>query len=240
MWRAALVPILLGVVACRGEPTAAVKSTPPVVAPPREVPLSSEPPVEARFVDATTGPTSIALTACHQLLVTAVKGTVVAGGQTLSVGDVLATTSGPVELRGDGVAVMATTAVTPCGIPQRLVLASTAPDLAFMGGAMHARPDLDDRAIVPSVYFGRLSGTAGVAEHTHDKSWEILCAVEAAGTFTLAGQSQRLGPRTCVFVPPGAKHSWQPDPGSTLVAVQLYAPPGPEQRFKKLAAEPSK
>jgi mannose-6-phosphate isomerase-like protein (cupin superfamily) len=240
MRRAALVLILLAVVACRGEPMAAVQSPPLVVAPPREAPSSSEPPVEVRFVDATTAPTSIALPACHQLLVTAAKGTVVAGGQTLSVGDVLATTSGPVELHGDGVAVVATTAVTPCGIPQRLVLSSAAPDLAFMGGAMHARLDLDDRAVVPSVYFGRLMGTAGVAEHAHDKSWEVLCAVEAAGTFTLAGQVQRLGPRTCVFVPPGAKHSWQPDPGSTLVAVQLYAPPGPEQRFKKLAAEPAK
>jgi mannose-6-phosphate isomerase-like protein (cupin superfamily) len=240
MWRSALVPILLALGACHGEASAPAQSPPLTVPPPREAPPTTEPPVEARFIDTAPGPTSIVLSACHQLLVTAVKGSVVAGGQALSVGDVLATTSGPVELHGGGVAVVATTAVTPCGIPERLVLASAAPDLAFMGGAMHARPDLDDRAVVPSVYLGRLSGMAGVAEHTHDKSWEILCAVEAAGIFTLAGLSQRLGPRTCVFVPPGARHSWQPDPGSTLVAVQIYAPPGPEQRFKKLAAEPSK
>jgi mannose-6-phosphate isomerase-like protein (cupin superfamily) len=153
---------------------------------------------------------------------------------------VLATTSGPVEIRGDGVAVVADAAVTPCNVPTRLVLAASAPDLAFMGGALHARPDFDDRAAAPSVYLGRLSGTGAVAEHVHDKSWEVLCAVEAAGTFTLDGHAQRMGPRTCVSVPPGTKHAWQPDPGSTLVAVQLYAPPGPEQRFKKLAAEPSK
>ena len=39
-----------------------------------------------------------------------------------------------------------------------------------------------------------------------------------------------------VPVPPGVKHSWKPDPGTKLVAVQFYSPPGPEQRFKALAA----
>jgi hypothetical protein len=33
------------------------------------------------------------------------------------------------------------------------------------------------------------------------------------------------------------KHSWTPDPKSELVAIQLYAPPGPEQRFRALAAQ---
>ena len=53
--------------------------------------------------------------------------------------------------------------------------------------------------------------------------------------FTLDGKEQRLGPHEIVRVPPGVKHSWKPDPGSKLVAVQMYAPPGPEQRFKALA-----
>jgi hypothetical protein len=39
-----------------------------------------------------------------------------------------------------------------------------------------------------------------------------------------------------VGVPPGVRHFWTPAPGSKLVAFQLYSPPGPEQRFKKLAA----
>jgi mannose-6-phosphate isomerase-like protein (cupin superfamily) len=69
----------------------------------------------------------------------------------------------------------------------------------------------------------------------HPDSWEILCAVDAAGTFTLDGKDQRLGPRQVVTVPPATKHAWTPDEGSNLVAIQLYAPPGPEQRFKALA-----
>lgn len=230
-----LFPVLL-LAACQGPAPA------PAAAPSPPVTLAAPPvaaPVEARFVEATS-PVSVPVPACHQLLVAAATGTVSAGGQTLSEGDVLATTSGPVELGGGGLAVVATTAVTPCDLPKRLVLATAGEELTFAGGQMHAHLDLDDRAVAPTVYLGRLAGTASVAEHEHDKSWEILCAIEAAGTFTLAGQAQRLLPRTCVFVPPGTKHAWQPDPGSALRAVQLYWPPGPEQRFKKLAAEPPK
>lgn len=36
--------------------------------------------------------------------------------------------------------------------------------------------------------------------------------------------------------PPDTKHEWRPDPGSTLRAVQIYTPRGPEQRFVALAA----
>jgi mannose-6-phosphate isomerase-like protein (cupin superfamily) len=236
--------------ACGGEPTARGEGPPLTIASaspsasdsvpvsaPLPVPDPVPAPVEAKFVTVTASPTPIPLLACHQALVADVKGTMTAGGQALSAGDVLATTAGPLDLRGDGLAVVATMAVTPCTVPLRLVPATAAPQLTFLGGAMRAHLDLDDRAVAPAAYLGRLAGNAPVPEHVHDKSWEILCAVEAAGTFTLAGVPQRLGARTCVAVPPGTKHAWQPDAGSTLGAVQIYAPPGPEQRFKKLAAE---
>jgi quercetin dioxygenase-like cupin family protein len=115
------------------------------------------------------------------------------------------------------------------------VRADAAPDLVFANGQMHARLDVESE---PGVYFGRLEGTAPVAEHKHDSSWEILCALEGAGTFTLAGKPQRLENGGIVVVPPSTKHSWKPDDGVRLVAFQLYTPPGPEQRFKKLAAHP--
>jgi quercetin dioxygenase-like cupin family protein len=121
---------------------------------------------------------------------------------------------------------------------RRVVPAAKAPELAWAGGAMKAHLDVEPD-VSPSVYLGRLAGTMGVAEHVHESSWEILCAIEAAGTFTLDGAPQRLGPGACVFVPPNTKHSWTPDAGSHLRAVQMYSPPGPEQRFKKLAAGPA-
>ena len=99
---------------------------------------------------------------------------------------------------------------------------------------MHAHLDLE-KEISPEVYVGRLEGSAPVAEHDHASSWEVLCALEGSGTFTLDGIPSHIVGPTIVAVPPGRKHSWQPDPGTKLVAVQVYAPPGPEQRFKVLA-----
>ena len=77
----------------------------------------------------------------------------------------------------------------------------------------------------------RLNGRAVAAEDLLPH----LAAVEAAGTFTVNGVPHRLGAGEILAVPPGTRHSWQPDPGSTLVAVQIYDPPGPEQRFVGLA-----
>jgi mannose-6-phosphate isomerase-like protein (cupin superfamily) len=195
------------------------------------------PPVSASFLPL---PQKVALAKCQELFLTPVQGTASVGGDTLATGDVLATAGGPpstLDVQGSGLLVVATAQV-PCdtAAARHLVRATQAPELTFMGGAMHAHLDVDDRAVAPTAYLGRLAGTAAVPEHSHAGSWEILCAVEAAGTFTLAGRDQRLAPRTCVSVPPDTKHVWKPDAGSNLVAVQIYAPPGPEQRFKKLAS----
>jgi hypothetical protein len=39
-----------------------------------------------------------------------------------------------------------------------------------------------------------------------------------------------------VAVPSGVEHAFVPGGTRPFVAVQLYVPPGPEQRFRKLAA----
>lgn len=100
-------------------------------------------------------------------------------------------------------------------------------------GTMTAHLDL---TTLPEVYVGRLEGVGSAPEHSHPDSWEVLAAVDGAGTFTMDGKPARLAPGDIVRVPPGVKHSWTPDPGSYLQAVQIYRPPGPEQRFKALAA----
>lgn len=90
------------------------------------------------------------------------------------------------------------------------------------------------------LYMGWLRGTEGVKEHVHRESWEIIFAVEAKGTFTLDGERRRLESGQVVVVPPNTKHSWEPDPGTTLEAVQIYTPPGPEERFATMAAAEAK
>jgi quercetin dioxygenase-like cupin family protein len=199
-------------------------------------------PVTARFVDLSASPTDMGANMCETAYVDVVRGTAQALGESLAAGDVLMVQGpDPFAVTGDGLAVFAVVVVPRCtpkarpvGPITHVVRASAAPDLTWAGGAMHAHLDLD-KEVSLELYLGRLEGTAPVAEHLHEASWEILCAAEASGTFTLDGKATRLGPRGIVFVPPNTKHSWAPDPGSKLVAVQLYDPPGPEQRFKKLA-----
>lgn len=198
-----------------------------------------EPPVKASFADA---PAKIEAGVCETTMVAVVKGKLTAAGETLSPGDVLVlkhAESG--EVKGSGLFVLARAPIAPCAVLDRpaqdktVVRGSAAPKLEWAKGAMNAHLDVGAK-VSPQLYLGRLEGTLAVPEHTHPGSWEILAAVEAAGTFTLEGKAERLGPRQVVAVPAGAKHSWKPDPGSKLVAVQMYSPPGPEQRFVALAA----
>jgi quercetin dioxygenase-like cupin family protein len=195
-------------------------------------------------VDPTPAGTKVAVASrCDVLLVAAAKGAFSVAGQSLAQGDVLRLSgSDGLELKGSGLAVVisslhdcasgSTTAPTV-----HLARAGDAKDLSWAGGAMHAHLDLEKDAS-PDVYVGRIEGTAAVPEHAHPTSWEVLCAIEASGTFTVDGVPTHIVGPTVVAVPPGRKHSWQPDAGSKLVAVQVYAPPGPEQRFKTLAAAP--
>ncbi|MDB5219265.1 MAG: hypothetical protein JWO86_7192 [Myxococcaceae bacterium] len=200
----------------------------------------AEPPVKARFVDT---PAKLEAGICQRVLVASVKGTVKAMSETLAPGDVLVVESGdPFDATGAGTVLVAEIAVTPCPVRSRpvmrktIVRATTAPKLAWAGGTMTARLDVESPGVSPDLYLGRLEGSAPVGEHSHAGSWEILAAIDAKGTFVIDGTEGALGARQIVMIPPGTKHAWRPEPGSTLVALQMYAPPGPEQRFVGLAA----
>jgi mannose-6-phosphate isomerase-like protein (cupin superfamily) len=112
------------------------------------------------------------------------------------------------------------------------------PDVAWGGGAYHARMGFEDG----SAYVGALmaSKNAPVRPHTHDHEWEILAVLSGEGSLvkTVDGQDQvtPVAPGTFSAIPPGVQHAYRPAGTSPLVAVQMYLPPGPEQRFKKLAA----
>ncbi|MCP3102769.1 cupin domain-containing protein [Myxococcus sp. K15C18031901] len=71
-----------------------------------------------------------------------------------------------------------------------------------------------------------------VPEHTHDTSAELLYIEDGAADMVVAGQALRVGKGDAVYIPAGAKHSAKVvTPGATFKAVQVYAGPGPEQRF---------
>ncbi|WXH30080.1 hypothetical protein WA016_04050 [Myxococcus stipitatus] len=71
-----------------------------------------------------------------------------------------------------------------------------------------------------------------VPEHTHDTSVEILYIEDGAADMTVSGQTLRVSKGDAVYIPAGAKHSARVvSPGVPFKAVQVYAGPGPEQRF---------
>lgn len=120
-----------------------------------------------------------------------------------------------------------------------------ATDLAWAKGAMHARIGFEGRS---RASFGILfaSKDAAVAPHTHDTSWEILAPLTADGTLKRASSAGAaelseiaVSDGTVIAMPKATLHQWLPGGKKPLFALQMYVPPGPEQRFKKLAAEAS-
>ena len=76
-----------------------------------------------------------------------------------------------------------------------------------------------------------LASGAKVPEHVHAKETEMLYILEGAGTMTIAGQDVAVTPTSVIQIPPNTKHAFAAT--ANLRALQIYTPPGPEQRFKK-------
>jgi mannose-6-phosphate isomerase-like protein (cupin superfamily) len=112
------------------------------------------------------------------------------------------------------------------------------PDLAWGGGAYHARLGFEDG----SASLGTLmaSKSAPVRQNVHEHEWEVLAILSGDGTLvrTVDGREDNtpIAPGTFASIAPGVPHAYRPAGTSPLVAVQLFLPPGPEQRFKKLAS----
>jgi quercetin dioxygenase-like cupin family protein len=70
---------------------------------------------------------------------------------------------------------------------------------------------------------------ARIPEHQHEESDEIVYVVSGRGTMTVAGQSLPVTPGDAVHLPRRVPHTFEVT--ERLVAIQCYAPAGPEQRF---------
>ena len=75
-----------------------------------------------------------------------------------------------------------------------------------------------------------LPAGANVPEHVHAKETELLYVLEGSGTMTIAGQEIAVMPTSVIQIPANTKHAFTAK--VAVRALQLYTPPGPEQRFK--------
>jgi mannose-6-phosphate isomerase-like protein (cupin superfamily) len=83
-----------------------------------------------------------------------------------------------------------------------------------------------------------IEATGGVPPHQHDNEWEMLAILAGRGTTPLGSAENRTNltaqPGILMSIPKATEHALMPEE-LPLVAIQFYVPPGPEQRFKKLA-----
>jgi quercetin dioxygenase-like cupin family protein len=88
------------------------------------------------------------------------------------------------------------------------------------------------KAPAPKVALSVLEIDAGVAvpAHRHAAETELLYLMRGGGTMTVGSVELAVTETSAVQVPPGAEHAFRAIEATT--AIQLYAPPGPEQRFK--------
>jgi len=72
---------------------------------------------------------------------------------------------------------------------------------------------------------------AKVPEHVHAKETEALFVLAGAGTMTIGKTDVPVTSTSAIQIPPNTKHAFAAS--DDVRAVQIYTPPGPEQRFKK-------
>ena len=76
---------------------------------------------------------------------------------------------------------------------------------------------------------------AVVPEHVHETSDELIYVISGRALMTLEGHGEfEVSAGMGVLIPRGRKHSMQvpASAGEPLVAIQVYAPAGPEERFR--------
>jgi mannose-6-phosphate isomerase-like protein (cupin superfamily) len=120
---------------------------------------------------------------------------------------------------------------------------ASVPDLAWAKGAYHARIGLAGE-VSPRASLGilKMSADGVVALHEHASEWEHMAILQGEGDFVQGtGENEHTLHATSgvIFsVPPATPHTWRSAGTREFLGIQVYTPPGPEQRFKKLAASP--
>jgi len=94
---------------------------------------------------------------------------------------------------------------------------------------------LDDETVGARLaYVGQFVAEPGLAvpAHVHDGSDEILFVRTGRGTMTIRGDELTVEGGMVVRIPAGTEHAFVAEGDQPLTAVQVYAGPGPEARFR--------
>ena len=86
----------------------------------------------------------------------------------------------------------------------------------------------------PGFYMGRAVFQPGatIPEHIHKEELEAIYMVKGNGKMTIGTNSYELRPGFSVYVPPNTPHSFTNNGKEEVEVIHMYAPGGPEDRFK--------
>jgi len=115
-------------------------------------------------------------------------------------------------------------------------------DLAWANNSTHARIGFEGAGHRAAVSVLIASPDAVVPRHKHPNSWELIALLKGGGTLKKGKKpgdteltSKTLSAGKIVAIGKGIDHAFSASGKEPTVAIQFYAPPGPEQRFKELA-----
>jgi mannose-6-phosphate isomerase-like protein (cupin superfamily) len=107
--------------------------------------------------------------------------------------------------------------------------------LALPGGKSHVRILLEEATTgSKNAYLGVIEADPGaeVARHAHQGSAEILYVVAGGGELTVGSEAVPFAADQVLYIPENQPHAAKYTGPDKTVMVQIYAPAGPEQRFK--------
>jgi mannose-6-phosphate isomerase-like protein (cupin superfamily) len=139
------------------------------------------------------------------------------------------------SVEGDDRCAVADASRDPLRRTIRIASIATTPPLTALGGGLEIRILLDaDGSGAEHAAVSWLEGAPDLAvpEHRHPGSAEILLIEEGEGTMRIGDREIAVRPGAAIYVPEGALHSLRSAGTRPLRALQVYAPGGPEQRFR--------
>lgn len=105
--------------------------------------------------------------------------------------------------------------------------------LTWADGKAHAMLGFEDGRASFGLLFSHAE--VPVPRHAHAESIEVVGLLSGDGTMGIGDEQRKVSSGDVLHVPKGVEHDYAPAGTKTLFAVQLYLPPGPEQRFKDWA-----
>ena len=114
--------------------------------------------------------------------------------------------------------------------------------LTWQHGKSHARILFGGSALGAPLPFSltllQTFAPALIPPHTHESSWENLLVLEGRGDLELRGRSYPIAGGESLHIPPRVRHGYIASGQESFVALQLYTPAGPEQRYLAAAGAP--